>query len=103
MDFLEALSEYGQEICILTARDITKVWEWLEKYRMNHLIYMVTNEKLPAIVYIDDRGLKHNGDFDETLKKLEDFKVHWKEECPFKSWQSEEKKYGTLKERGILK
>jgi len=30
----------------------------------------ITNRKLPAQVYIDDRALRFNGDWEETLKEL---------------------------------
>lgn len=29
--------------------------------------------------YIDDRSLKFNGNFDETLTELKNFKAHWEE------------------------
>jgi hypothetical protein len=43
-------------------------------------VYDVTSRKLPAHAYIDDRALRFNGDYNETLTELETFKPYWKEE-----------------------
>ena len=73
-EFLQELyKEYA--IVILTARNINDVQSWMEKYQLP--FDRVTNVKVPAKAYIDDRALKFNGDYKETLNELKDFKTHW--------------------------
>lgn len=74
--FLETLGERYLPV-ILTARDTSEVWEWLERHALEGLVDGVTNEKPPAIAYIDDRGICHDGDFSRTLALLEVFQPHW--------------------------
>jgi FMN phosphatase YigB (HAD superfamily) len=60
-DFLKELSkEYN--IIIFSTRNSSDIVKWLEKYHLSKYIHRVTNIKPPAVVYIDDRGLRFNGD-----------------------------------------
>ena len=65
-------------VVVFTTRDNNLVREWLEKY--NILFDDVTSTKIGAVCYIDDRGLQFNGDFNETLNQLSDFKAHWEQD-----------------------
>ena len=76
MEFLEELSN-NYSVVILTTRNNEKVWEWLRKYGLDFLVDDVTDIKIPAIAYIDDRGLKFNGNFSKTLERLHNFQTHW--------------------------
>ena len=38
----------------------------------------VTNVKYPAYIYLDDRAIKFEGDYNKTLEEIENFTVHWK-------------------------
>lgn len=52
-------AEAGAEVRILTARPAShwpKIVEWLYIQNVGHLVYDVTNIKLPASVYVDDRA-----------------------------------------------
>lgn len=73
--FLGMLSQ-KYKVIIHTTRNSEKVKEWLKKYRMDKFVSDITSNKVPAMIYIDDRGLKFNGDFVETLKQIENFKTH---------------------------
>lgn len=76
--FLEQLREEFATVIILTAtRPYTQVEEWFEKYGLDHLIDWVTNVKVPAVCYIDDRAIPHDGDFYHTLVDIAQFKPHW--------------------------
>lgn len=77
-EFLTVLKKQFYVI-IFTARDNEKVIEWLDKYDMPY--NEVTNIKKPAVVYIDDRAIQFNGDYDEILNIIEDFEpYYWKTE-----------------------
>jgi hypothetical protein len=65
-------------VVVFTTRDNEKVREWLEKYDI--LYDDITSTKQGAVCYIDDRALKFNGDFNETLIELSDFKTHWEQD-----------------------
>lgn len=38
----------------------------------------VTNIKIPAFLYIDDRAVCFNGNYKNTLEKVKNFNVYWK-------------------------
>lgn len=76
-EFIEKL-KLNYNVVILTARNTDKVIEWLDEYGFK--IDTVTNIKVPALVYIDDRGINFNGDYDEILKVLDNFKTYWEKE-----------------------
>lgn len=51
--------------------------KFFEKYRFwNEPWVGITNTKLIAHIYIDDRGLKFNGDWDQTMKEIKEFKTY---------------------------
>lgn len=101
--FLEKLQhEFEQPLIVHTARDKLKVENWLNEYELSQYITEVTPIKKPAVVYIDDRGLKFEGNFKKTLKQVDDFKVWYKSVRALDDWTKDECKFGTLKERGII-
>ena len=57
-------SEEGQEA----------IKRWLWKYDI--VVDEVCAHKPPAIIYIDDRGLQFNGDWDKTIADVHNFH-HW--------------------------
>lgn len=75
--FLQSLHDRGFEVVIHTARPVDRAKEWLRQNGLMVHVNDVTNEKLPSRVYVDDRALKFNGDFDSTLADVEEFKAHW--------------------------
>jgi hypothetical protein len=76
-EFLDELKKEFGNIFIHTTRDDLKVTMWLMKHGFEDYGIQVWNKKPPAILYIDDRGLKFNGDFKETLEQIKDFKAYW--------------------------
>ena len=75
-EFLETLSkEYT--VVILTARRFDKVMHWLKSYGLHEYVFDVTNTKVPALAYIDDRGIQFKGDYDGILETLKFFKPYW--------------------------
>lgn len=74
--FLSKLDE-KYEVIIFTNRKPSMVWDWLIKYRLAQYVSKVTNNKPRAFVYVDDRGLKFEGDYEDTLEKIDVFTTHW--------------------------
>lgn len=62
----------GWKIIVFTARyKLVPVVKWLEA---NHIPFDdVTNIKPTAAIYLDDRGLKFNGDWEKTLSDIGSF------------------------------
>ena len=73
-EFLEILSQ-KYTVSIFTARDTSKVQEWLNHYGFKY--DKVTNVKEGAIAYIDDRAIHFDGDYKRTLHDLTNFKTYW--------------------------
>lgn len=78
-EFLKTLAAMGFEIVVHTTRDILAVGAWLHNHNLTGLINRITNQKAPAVAYIDDRAVCFRGDFAETLLALKYFKPWWKE------------------------
>ena len=76
-EFLETLSkEYN--IIIFSARSYTKIIPWLNKYKLVRFVHNVTSQKPKKVVaFIDDRGIRFNGNYQETLEQLKNFKPYW--------------------------
>ncbi len=85
--FLEKLGSVGLKFNIFTTRSTLGVKKWLEKYKFP-MPKKITNNKSQSPVYIDDRCIKFNGNFDKLLKDLEGFNVHWKKDKIFKEYFS---------------
>lgn len=81
--FLYRLREKRFKIIVFTLRPEEKVVEWFERHELP-LPELVTNVKIPALVYVDDRGLKFNGNFDFLLSELEGFSTHWEDQSKTK-------------------
>ncbi len=77
-EFLEQVSkEYRIEI--FTVRDKKLTQKWLDDNHLNKFISDITNQKSPhASIIIDDRALKFNGNFNETIDAIINFKPHWR-------------------------
>jgi len=77
--FLARLSE-KYDVIIFTVRKPLFVWEWLVEHNLAEYVSDVTNVKPHAFIYVDDRGYKFNGDFDEVLRDIGTFTTHWEPE-----------------------
>jgi len=51
---------------------------WLIENNIDKYFKEVTNLKLPAYIYIDDRAIKFNGDFKALCNEIAGFLVYWK-------------------------
>lgn len=76
-EFLKQLSQ-TYNITILTSRNVSLVENWLKNYGVLGYIKAVTNKKIPAVLYIDDRALRFNGNYEELLSDIKEFTPYWK-------------------------
>ena len=83
--FLEELHNLGWKIIIFSCRPKKMLEGYLAKY---DLYYDEINEnssleyrspKPVADVYLDDRGITFEGDYEETLKRIIDFTPWWED------------------------
>jgi hypothetical protein len=77
IEFLKALHERNFQVVVHTVRWAPHVWDWIRLHGLDAYVYSVTNEKLPAHVYIDDRAICFTGDFQSTLDRVATFRAHW--------------------------
>ena len=76
-EFLEELSS-KYELVLYTTRNAELARRWLREGKIDGYFKEITNIKKPAYIYIDDRAIKFNGNYAETLTEIENFEVYWK-------------------------
>ena len=70
---LKKLKDDGWLLKILSTRKKEKIKEWLEKHDLDQYISGVYNVKIPAQIYLDDRGI-HFENWDDALRDIKKFK-----------------------------
>ena len=81
--FLKILSKADVDFIVFTSRESKEhILQWFRKHRLP-IPLDVTNTKVKAAAYIDDRAVYFDGNFDNLIKTLADFKVYWSKEKPF--------------------
>ena len=76
-DFVENLHR-DFELYLFTSRNLLLASKWLVDNDLDKYFKDVTNSKIPAYLYIDDRALKFSGNFDEIFEEIKNFQVYWK-------------------------
>ena len=76
-EFLAKLKDAGYHVCILTCRWHEWVEKWLDENGLRSYVDEVTNHKIPADVYVDDRAVCFRGDFDSAYEQIVSFRTHW--------------------------
>ena len=76
-DFVKKLSK-DYELILFTTRPSKQAVEWLQNNKIDKYFTNVTSVKYPAYIYIDDRAIKFEGNYNKTLEEIEKFKVNWK-------------------------
>ncbi|HXS93251.1 MAG TPA: hypothetical protein VN736_01535 [Candidatus Limnocylindrales bacterium] len=76
-DFLRTLNEQGYEVVVFTVRWGPHVEEWLKQHGLAEFVSRVTDKKPPAHVYVDDRAVCFQGDFEATMRQIAGFRAHW--------------------------
>lgn len=67
-------------VVILTTRDPEGVRAWLEEHGLSYYVSSVTDRKVGAVAYIDDRAIRFDGDYTEVLDMLGE-PTHWEREA----------------------
>lgn len=68
LEAIQELQDHGFEIIVQTVNNAKVVADWLDYYGFGNI--PVTNEKPNAIIYIDDRAIRHE-DWDLTMAAVE--------------------------------
>ena len=76
-EFLEKLNEEA-DLYLFTSRNLMLSARWLIENNIDKYFKDVTNIKLPSFLYIDDRTVCFEGDFEKTYEKVINFKPYWK-------------------------
>ena len=76
-EFLEKLSK-NYKIKLFTTRDKTFATKWLTEENLENIIEDATNTKEPCYLYIDDRCIYFDGNFENLATQIENFKPHYK-------------------------
>ncbi len=75
-DFLIELNK-DYDLYLFTSRNLLLASKWLINNNLDSYFKDVTNIKLPAYLFIDDRNIKFNGNYSKTLTEIKHFKVNW--------------------------
>ena len=76
-EFLEELHKKF-DLYLFTSRNLLLASKWLIDNNLDKYFKDVTNIKIPAFLYIDDRTICFNGDFQDTFENINNFSVYWK-------------------------
>ena len=76
-DFIIELSK-DYKLILFTTRNSKQAEEWLKENNVNQYFSEITNNKPLASIYIDDRALKFEDDYNKTLNDIKNYKVYWK-------------------------
>lgn len=72
-DALKQLKSEGWTLVIMSTRNANRIRTWLEKYSLDQYFSYITNTKIPAKLYLDDRGY-HFENWKDALVFVENFK-----------------------------
>lgn len=77
-EFLQKLSE-NYEVKIFTTRNKSLVSKWLVEYGVKEYISDITNVKELCILYVDDRCVAFDGNYENLTNSINNFKPWYKE------------------------
>lgn len=75
--FLQELNK-KYRVWICSVRRYSKIQVWLDQHDLLKYVEFVTSYKPPAVAYVDDRAIRFNGNYEETLKEIKKSKPYWK-------------------------
>lgn len=76
-EFLQELNRLGYDVVVFTTRWRDDARAWLQRHGLLEHVSDVTDRKPAAHVFVDDRALRFEGDFDATLREIQRFSAHW--------------------------
>lgn len=77
-EFIQELYKNGYNLILFTNRKPLLASKWLIENKLDKYFSDVTNVKPKATIYIDDRAIKFNGNYEKTLNEIKNFQVYWK-------------------------
>lgn len=78
---MEHMVDAGYKLYVLTARrtrDLVLVDKWVYEHGFEDLLWFVTNIKHPAVAYVDDNGVRFEGNPARTFHLVQDSRPWWK-------------------------
>ena len=76
-EFVKKLNE-NYDLKLFTTRNKEHAQKWLKENNIDKYFSAVTNIKEPCIIHIDDRCITFKGDYNDTIDKVQNFKVWYK-------------------------
>lgn len=76
-EFLHSLSSEFN-VKLFTVRKNDEVAKWLKEYNLENYIYGITNKKEVAWLYIDDRCICFDGNYNKLHEQINNFKPWYK-------------------------
>lgn len=76
-EFIKKLSEFG-ELYLFTSRNLILSAKWLFENKIDKYFKDITNIKIPSYLHIDDRCICFNGDYNNAIEEIKNFKAYWK-------------------------
>jgi len=67
----------GLEVVILSSRDKNEIEEWNKRWNVWNNQVWVTNHKIPALYYVDDNGIRFNGNYEEIIDFIDRGEKPW--------------------------
>lgn len=77
----EFIKELAQDyiLYLFTTRNENQAKKWLENNDLEEYFEDITNTKIPAYIILDDRGVRFDGDFQNALNSINNFRVWYKQ------------------------
>lgn len=75
--FVQTLIDDGYQVVVHSARAPVRVDKWLHDHNFPQDV-VVSPRKPPATAYIDDNGIRFNGDFVEVYNQLKTLTPWWR-------------------------
>ena len=76
-EFVSELSKQF-DLYLFTSRNLLLSSKWLIDNNLDKFFKDVTNVKIPAFLYIDDRTICFNGNYKDTIENIQKFSVYRK-------------------------
>ena len=76
-EFIQELHKSGYKLILFTNRKPLLASKWLIENDLDRYFSDVTNVKPMAKIYIDDRAINFDGNYNKTLKSIKNFDVYW--------------------------
>ena len=81
----EGAQEFVKELAqnyilyLFTTRNENQAKKWLKNNDLEEYFEDITNTKIPAYIILDDRGVRFDGNFQNALNSINNFRVWYKQ------------------------